>query len=69
VPSLLVSVVAALADVLAAGVACAPSPVLTRTGLVGGYTGARVSLRLSNTMLRIVVIGFGLVAVAKLVLL
>jgi uncharacterized membrane protein YfcA len=43
--------------------------VLSVTCLVGGYTGARVSLRLPDQLLRIVVITFGLAAVAKLVLL
>jgi uncharacterized membrane protein YfcA len=66
--SLLVNVVAAVVFVVGADVDWGVAGVLALTCAVGGYAGARVSLRLSNTMLRVVVIGFGLVAVAKLVL-
>ena len=37
-------------------------------GSGGGYAGARFSLRLSNTLLRVVVIAFGLAAAARLLL-
>ena len=64
--SLLVNVVAAAVFAVGADVDWAVAGVLAVTCLVGGYAGARFSLRLSNTGLRIVVIAFGLAAVARL---
>lgn len=67
--SLLVNIVAALVFVLGAHVDWAAAGVLSATCLVGGYAGARVSLRLPDRVLRAVVIAFGLAAVIKLVFL
>lgn len=64
--SLLVNVVAALVFAIGADVDWAVAGVLAATCAVGGYTGARASLRLPDHVLRIVVIAFGLVAVARL---
>jgi uncharacterized membrane protein YfcA len=65
--SLLINVVAALVFAFVADVDWAVAGVLSVTCLVGGYAGARFSLRLSNTALRVVVIAFGLAAVVRLV--
>lgn len=64
--SLLVNVVAAVVFAIGAEVDWAVAGVLAATCLVGGYAGARVSLRLPDRVLRVVVIGFGLAAVARL---
>lgn len=64
--SLLVNVVAALVFAVGAEVDWSVAGVLAATCLVGGYAGARFSLRLSNTVLRTVVIAFGIAAVARL---
>jgi uncharacterized membrane protein YfcA len=64
--SLLINVVAALVFAFGADVDWAVAGVLAVTCLVGGYAGARASLRLPDPVLRAVVIAFGLVAVARL---
>jgi len=64
--SLLVNVVAALVFAVGADVDWGIAGVLAVTCLVGGYAGARVSLRLPDHALRVVVIAFGLAAVARL---
>jgi len=64
--SLLVNVVAAIVFILGADVDWGVAGVLAATCLVGGYVGARVSLRLPDQVLRVAVIAFGLAAVAKL---
>jgi uncharacterized membrane protein YfcA len=64
--SLLVNVVAAIVFVFGADVDWAVAGVLAATCLVGGYAGARASLRLPDHVLRVVVIAFGLTAVARL---
>lgn len=64
--SLLVNVVAAVVFAFGADVDWSVAGVLAATCLVGGYTGARVSLRLPDHVLRVLVILFGLAAVAKL---
>jgi uncharacterized protein len=64
--SLLVNVIAALVFALFADVDWAVAGVLAVTCLVGGYAGARVSLRLPESVLRAVIIAFGLAAVARL---
>lgn len=64
--SLLVNVVAALVFAVLADVDWAVAGVLAATCLVGGYAGARLSLRLPDRVLRVVVIVFGLAAVARL---
>ena len=65
--SLLVNVVAAVVFAIGADVDWAVAGVLAVTCLVGGYAGARLSLRLPDNVLRIVVIAFGLAAVVRLV--
>jgi uncharacterized membrane protein YfcA len=65
--SLLVNVVAALVFSVGADVDWAVAGVLATTCAVGGYAGARASLRLPDHLLRVVVITFGLAAVARLV--
>jgi uncharacterized membrane protein YfcA len=65
--SLLVNVVAAAVFIVGADVDWGVAGVLAVTCLVGGYTGARVSLRMPDNVLRILVIAFGLAAVAKLI--
>lgn len=64
--SLLVNVVAALVFAVGADVDWAVAGVLAATCAVGGYAGARLSLRLPDHVLRIVVITFGFAAVARL---
>jgi uncharacterized membrane protein YfcA len=64
--SLVVNVVAALVFAFGADVDWPVAAVLSATCLVGGYAGARVSLRLPDHVLRVVVITFGLAAVARL---
>ena len=64
--SLLVNVVAAIVFIFGADVDWGVAGVLAATCLVGGYVGARVSLRLPDRVLRVAVIAFGLAAVAKL---
>jgi uncharacterized membrane protein YfcA len=64
--SLLVNVVAALIFTFGADVDWGVAGILAMTCLVGGYAGARVSLRMPDHVLRIVVIAFGLAAVARL---
>jgi uncharacterized membrane protein YfcA len=64
--SLLVNVVAAVVFAFGADVDWAVAGVLAATCAVGGYVGARASLRLPDHVLRIVVIAFGLAAVARL---
>ena len=64
--SLLVNLVAALVFAIGADVDWAVAGVLAATCAVGGYAGARLSLRLPDHVLRIVVITFGLAAVARL---
>jgi uncharacterized membrane protein YfcA len=64
--SLLVNVVAAVVFAFGADVDWGVAGVLAATCLVGGYAGARVSLRMPDNVLRIVVIVFGLAAVARL---
>jgi hypothetical protein len=64
--SLLINAVAAVVFALGADVDWAVAGVLSATCLVGGYAGARVSLRLPDHLLRVVVITFGLAAVARL---
>jgi len=64
--SLLVNVVAALVFVFSGDVDWPSVAVLAPAALVGGYAGARASLRLPDTVLRVVVIGFGLAAVVRL---
>ena len=66
--SLLINAVAAIVFVLGADVDWGTAGILSATCLVGGYVGARVSLRMPDHVLRIAVIAFGLAAVAKLVL-
>lgn len=65
--SLLVNAVAALVFAFGADVDWAIVAVLAATCAVGGYAGARLSLRLPDHVLRIVVITFGLAAVVQLV--
>ncbi|HEX4904714.1 MAG TPA: sulfite exporter TauE/SafE family protein [Acidimicrobiales bacterium] len=65
--SLFVNVVAALVFAVGADVDWGVAGVLAATCAVGGYAGARASLRLPDHVLRIVVIVFGLAAVARLV--
>ena len=65
--SLLVNVVAAIVFAVGADVDWAVAGVLATTCAVGGYAGARMSLRLPDHVLRVVVITFGLAAVARLV--
>ncbi len=64
--SLLVNVVAAVVFAFGADVDWGVAGVLAATCAVGGYAGARLSLRLPDRVLRIVVITFGLAAVARL---
>lgn len=64
--SLVVNVVAAVVFAFGADVEWAVAGVLSTTCLVGGYIGARASLRLPDHLLRVVVITFGLAAVARL---
>ena len=64
--SLLVNVVAAVVFAFGADVDWGVAGVLAATCAVGGYAGARLSLRLPDHVLRIVVIAFGLAAVARL---
>jgi uncharacterized membrane protein YfcA len=64
--SLLVNVVAAVVFAFGADVEWAVAGVMAVTCLVGGYAGARVSLRLPDKVLRFVVVGFGLAAVARI---
>ena len=65
--SLLVNVVAAVVFAFGADVDWGVAGVLAATCAVGGYAGARLSLRLPDHVLRIVVITFGIAAVAQLV--
>ena len=65
--SLLVNVVAAVVFAFGADVDWGVAGVLAATCAVGGYAGARLSLRLPDQVLRIVVIAFGLAAVTRLV--
>jgi uncharacterized membrane protein YfcA len=64
--SLLVNVVAAVVFAFGADVDWGVAGVLAATCAVGGYSGARMSLRLPDHVLRVVVIAFGLAAVARL---
>jgi uncharacterized membrane protein YfcA len=64
--SLLVNAIAAVVFAFFAGVDWGVAGVLSVTCLIGGYTGARVSLRMPDHLLRVVVIAFGLIAVARL---
>ena len=65
--SLLVNAIAAVVFAFFAGVDWGVAGVLSVTCLIGGYTGARVSLRMPDHVLRIVVIAFGVAAVVKLI--
>lgn len=64
--SLLVNVVAVVVFCIAADVAWDAVSVLAVTSLVGGYVGARTSLRLPAPVLRGAVLLFGLLAAARL---
>lgn len=66
--SLLVNLVAVVVFCIAADVAWDAVAVLGVTSLVGGYVGARASLRLPVPVLRAVVLLFGLLATARLLL-
>lgn len=66
--SLVINSLAVLIFGIAADVAWGAAGVLAVGSLVGGYTGARLSRRLPNWLLRTVVIGFGLVAGVALLL-
>jgi uncharacterized membrane protein YfcA len=65
--SLLVNIVAAVIFAFGGRVDWVVAGVLAITSLAGGYAGARASLRLPDTVLRAVVICFGLAAVLRLV--
>jgi uncharacterized membrane protein YfcA len=64
--SLLVNSIAVVVFATTAHVAWHAAGILAGTSLVGGYLGARLSLRLEPTVLRAVVIVFGLVSAIKL---
>jgi uncharacterized membrane protein YfcA len=64
--SLLVNSIAVVIFAVSAHVAWGAAGILAVTSLVGGYLGARLSLRLRPSVLRAVVIVFGLVAAIKL---
>jgi uncharacterized membrane protein YfcA len=64
--SLLVNSIAVVIFAVSGHVAWGAAGILAVTSLVGGYTGARLSLRLRPPVLRAVVIAFGLVAAIKL---
>jgi uncharacterized membrane protein YfcA len=64
--SLLVNSIAVVVFALTADVAWHAAGILAVTSLVGGYAGARLSLRLRPSVLRLVVIAFGVVAAVKL---
>ena len=64
--SLLVNAIAAVMFAFFAGVDWGAAGILSITCLIGGYAGARVSLRMPDHVLRIVVIAFGLAAVGRL---
>jgi uncharacterized membrane protein YfcA len=64
--SLLVNSIAVVIFAASGHVAWGAAGILAATSLVGGYLGARLSLRLRPSVLRAVVIGFGLVAAIKL---
>jgi uncharacterized membrane protein YfcA len=66
--SLLVNSIAVVVFAATADVDWRAAAILTVTSLVGGYAGARLSLRLPPTVLRGVVIAFGLIAAVKLLL-
>ena len=64
--SLAVSTITVVVFAIGADVAWGDAGILAVTALVGGYTGARVSRRLSVPVLRAVVIVLGAVAAVKL---
>ena len=64
--SLLVNLVAVVVFCIGARVDWAAVAVLAGTSLVGGYLGARASLRLPVPVLRAVVLAFGLLATVRL---
>lgn len=64
--SLLVNGVAAAIFAFSGEVHWAAAAILGATSLVGGYAGARTSLKLSPTLLRAVVLTFGVLAVVRL---
>jgi uncharacterized membrane protein YfcA len=64
--SLIVNALAVAVFVVGADVAWAAAGVLAATSLVGGYIGARTSLRLPTPVLRGVVLLFGVIAVVSL---
>jgi uncharacterized membrane protein YfcA len=64
--SLIVNTLAVAVFVVGADVAWAAAGVLAATSLVGGYIGARTSLRLPTPVLRGVVLLFGVIAVVSL---
>jgi len=64
--SLIVNTIAVVVFCLGADVAWRAAGVLAATSLVGGYIGARTSLRLPTPVLRVVVLLFGAIAVVRL---
>jgi uncharacterized membrane protein YfcA len=64
--SLIVNTLAVAVFLVGADVAWVAAGVLGATSLVGGYLGARTSLRLPTPVLRVVVLIFGVIAVVSL---
>ena len=64
--SLIVNTLAVVVFLVGADVAWVAAGVLGATSLVGGYVGARTSLRLPTPVLRGVVLLFGVIAVVSL---